>query len=150
MNFKGDTQMENKYLASDWLQNKEVLINNMNGTYTECYVEFGKAVETDVDTFEGVEFPAEPVLVEDIVTSRMNQMYRRFVYTLGSDLAKEEIDEASDTDGEIWVVDSIIDELNEALEASDFYKEWCKEHKGARCYVGYWDEGIGFLMDADA
>jgi len=144
--------MNIKYLATDWLQNKETLLNNMSGTYTECYTQFGEAVEADVETFEGVEFPAEATLVEDIVTDRMgSHMYSRLIEILGNDDAQLELrGKYESTEEVIGLADTIIDEINEALEESDFYKEWCKEHKGVKCYVGYWEGGIGFLMDADA
>lgn len=140
--------MEIKYLASDWLQNQDNLVKAMDSTYREFFGEdFKEAVEADVETFEGIDFAPEPVLIEDIVTDRAGQyMCKEFIDILGNEEAKKYAGE----DGEfltIHIADDLMEEVNEVLWASEFYKEWLKEHPGVQCYVGYWDGGIGVLMD---
>lgn len=127
--------------------NVNQLMLNIDSTYTEFYLEFGEAVEEDVDTFEGVNFPACPVLVEDIVTNASgSRMCTEFLEMFATDEVLERIGEI-DTEESIQLADEVMDELTELVRALPEYQEWLEGHLGVDCYVSYWDGGIGLLMD---
>lgn len=144
MNFKGEIQMT---MVRELNLNVNQLMLNIDSTYTEFYLEFGEAVEEDVDTFEGINFPAEPVLVEDIVTSASgSRMCTEFLEMFATDEVLEIIGEI-DTEESIQLADEVMDELTELVRALPEYQEWLEGHLGVDCYVSYWDGGIGLLMD---